>query len=503
MSRPVAPFSCLRVRFGGLKFSLLSFVLCAALFVGGFAAPPQTGLAPLALHPENPHYFSWDGRPTVLITSGEHYGAVINLDFDYRTYLDTLAADGLNYTRIFSGAYVEPQGAFKIERNTLAPSDGRFISPWPRSAPSGDPSGRPRFDLSRWNDAYFDRLTSFIAEAARRRIVVELTLFCPMYEEVQWSLSPMNTANNINRIGTVARNEAYTLDRDLTLLTAQEALTRKLVTEVNAFPNVFFEIINEPYFGGVTMAWQHRIADLIVETERALPVKHLIAQNIANKTASIVAPHPAVSIFNFHYATPPDAIATNYALNTVIGDDETGFRGVDDEVYRTEGWEFIVAGGGLYNNLDYSFAVGYENGTFAYPATQPGGGSRALRRQLKILRDFIQGFDLPRMVPDSSLISGGVPSGGAARALVDRERAMAIYLLKRRPSSKGADVAASTDTAASAALRVNLSAGQWRAEWIAPITGAVVGTADVAGGGVREIVPPAYQTDIALRLRRQ
>jgi hypothetical protein len=59
----------------------------------------------IRLHPDNPHYFLWRGRPTVLITSGEHYGAVINLDFDYRRYLDTLAAGGLNYTRVFSGAY--------------------------------------------------------------------------------------------------------------------------------------------------------------------------------------------------------------------------------------------------------------------------------------------------------------------------------------------------------------------------------------------------------------
>src|SRR5688572_16968424 len=64
---------------------------------------------PIALHPANPHYFEWRGRPTILITSGEHYGAVMNLDFDYRKYLDTLAADGMNYTRVFSGAYVEPQ----------------------------------------------------------------------------------------------------------------------------------------------------------------------------------------------------------------------------------------------------------------------------------------------------------------------------------------------------------------------------------------------------------
>src|SRR5688572_11794393 len=76
-------------------------------------------ITPIALHPDNPHYFIYKERPTVLITSGEHYGAVLNLDFDYATYLETLASDGLNLTRVFTGAYVEPVGAFKIEQNTL------------------------------------------------------------------------------------------------------------------------------------------------------------------------------------------------------------------------------------------------------------------------------------------------------------------------------------------------------------------------------------------------
>src|SRR5690349_18290023 len=74
----------------------------------------------LQLHPENPHYFTWHNQPTVLITSGEHYGAVLNLEFDNVKYLDTLAADKLNLTRTFTGgAYYEPQGAFNIARNTL------------------------------------------------------------------------------------------------------------------------------------------------------------------------------------------------------------------------------------------------------------------------------------------------------------------------------------------------------------------------------------------------
>src|SRR5438093_13193566 len=80
---------------------------------------------PLALHPDNPHYFLFRGKPTVLITSGEHYGAVLNQDFDYTKYLNTLARDRLNGTRTWAGAYCEPPTAFSISSNTLAPVPGR------------------------------------------------------------------------------------------------------------------------------------------------------------------------------------------------------------------------------------------------------------------------------------------------------------------------------------------------------------------------------------------
>jgi hypothetical protein len=492
------------------RLAVLALVLAAQFVAASAVHQAQVvPVVPIALNPDNPHYFQWRGRPTILITSAEHYGAVMNLDFDYRKYLDTLAADGMNYTRVFSGAYVEPEGAFKIARNTLAPRPGRYLAPWPRPrqpAPSsaegpGHPDGGHKFDLSRWDDAYFARLKDFVAHAAARNVIVELTLFCPMYEEVQWSLSPMNAANNVNGAGKVGRNEVYTLDKDPALLAVQEALTRKLVTELNSFPNLFFEIANEPYFGGITMAWQHRIADVIAATERALPAKHLIAQNIANKSAKIADPHPAVSIFNFHYATPPDTVAMNYALNKVIGDDETGFKGVSDDVYRMEGWDFVIAGGGLYNNLDYSFTAGYEDGTFQYPPSQPGGGSRALRRQLKILSDFINGFDFIRMAPDNAVIKGGAPSGGSARALVEPGKAMAVYLRKKAAAGGPANATPVPAEPEASALQIDLPDGQWRAEWLDPMTGAVVRVVDLQGG-VRALPAPDYAVDIALRLRK-
>ena len=326
----------------------------------------------LSLHPENPHYFLFHGKPTAVITSGEHYGAVLNLDFDYLTYLHTLKHDGLNGTRTWSGAYCEPPDAFSIASNTLAPVFGRLICPWARSEQPGYSNGGNKFDLNQWDPAYFKRLKDFIRQAGKRGIIVELNLFCPFYEESMWRLSPMNSANNINGLGSVPRTDVYTLDKNGGLLAIQEALVRKLVTELNGFDNLYYEICNEPYFGGVTLEWQRHIADVVTETEFSLGVRHLISQNIANDRAVVKNPHPQVSIFNFHYATPPETVGMNNALNRVIGDNETGFRGTNDAPYRMEAWDFIAAGGGLFNNLDYSFATRHENGTYVFPNTQPG-----------------------------------------------------------------------------------------------------------------------------------
>ena len=201
----------------------------------------------------------------------------------------------MNYTRIFSGAYVEPQGAFNIARNTLAPGPGRFIAPWPRSSQPGYANGGNKFDLTRWDDAYFARLKDFVAYAgasatssSSSRCSARCTRRC------SGALSPMNAANNVNGVGDGRRAARSTRSTSMAaLLAVQEALTRKLVAELNGFDNLFFEICNEPYFGGVTMAWQHRIADVIVDDRaRRCPAKHLIAQNIANNSAKIADPHP-------------------------------------------------------------------------------------------------------------------------------------------------------------------------------------------------------------------
>ena len=97
-------------------FLLLMYVLSAA------AGRAQGQSNPIALHPQNPHYFVYQGKAMALITSAEHCGAVLNLDFDYKKYLKTLADEGMNYTRIFTGTYYEIEGDFNIEKTLLPPN---------------------------------------------------------------------------------------------------------------------------------------------------------------------------------------------------------------------------------------------------------------------------------------------------------------------------------------------------------------------------------------------
>jgi hypothetical protein len=462
--------------------------------------------APIQLHPANPHYFEYHGAPTILITSAEHYGAVLNLDFDYVAYLDTLHRDGLNYTRLFTGVYLEREGSFGIQNNPLAPAAGRAITPWARSDRPGYANGGNKFDLDRWDPAYFQRLGDFVKQAAKRDIIVEVALFSSIYREAHWKYSPLHPDNNINGTQIEDWGKAHTLDNG-NLMAHQERMVRRIVRKLSAFDNVFFEIQNEPWSdqtvpglllnpsdpestkawyrqshlaSAASLAWQKKIASIIADEETRLSQKHLIAQNFCNYKFPLRDVDANVSIVNFHYAWP-EAVTWNYGWDRVIGFDESGFSGREDLAYRKQAWHFILSGGGLFNNLDYSFAVGHEDGTCQGKA--PGGGSAPLRMQLKVLKDFIERFDFVRLRPDSSVVRKS--PGVVTRVLSEPGRQYAIYV----------------DGAPPCTLSLALPKGTFQAMWINTLTGAAEKTQRISSeDGLVEITSPPYADDIALRI---
>lgn len=458
---------------------------------------------PIRLDSGNPHYFRFEGKTVALITSGEHYGAVLNGAFDYHRYVDALASDKLNYTRLFGGAYIEvPARSFGILRNDLAPPRSSLLTPWE------DHGGK--FDLAHWNPHYFERLHDFLVVTSRRGIAVELTFFSSEYSDEQWDVSPFNPKNNVNGTNAIDWKLLHTLQNG-NIRGFQEIYVRKLVREVNGFDNVIFELQNEPWsdrpavvnvvnpylappgrdkFPNVrevadrrSVDFQMEVARWITTEEASLPNRHLIAQNYTNFGLPVRDLDPRVSLVNFHYAYPEAAIE-NYGLGKAVSYDETGFLGREDASYRRQAWNFLLSGGGAFDALDYSFSVGHEDGDDTAP-NGPGGGSPTFHHQLRILSDFLNTPSLPSLKLDRTSVQHA--SGVMARVLSNPGSEYKIYLDGRGPST----------------LSLNLPSGDYSAEWINPETGAVERQETIhSAGGASELRSPDFAEGIALRIHR-
>ena len=496
--------------------SRIRISVAVAALISALASIPRAAELPLQLHPGNPHYFVYKGRPTVLITSGEHYGAVLNLAFDYVAYLDELKRNGFNLTRTFTGTYRE-EGTSGHGRSPLSPGRGpsAFIAPWAWSPSEGGFEGR-KFDLDRWNSAYFDRLKAFCRAAEVRGVIVELVIFSRMYDNQRWRSSPMHSDNN--QQGESWRSVPF--DRFLTsdsreLLARQKAVVRKIVTELRDEPNVYFEIANEPAqrrlqseYAAATHAWHEAVAAEIVAAESALPPerRHLIAYNTDYAESEGVGPLPgSVAVVNFHYLNRLKPMLAAYELNKPLGYDET--RWVAHERYpeylntmppesgRLEAWEFLVGGGAVYSNLNHAYQV--DNPAGRRPE------SAKFKGYLRSLKKFVEGFDFPRMRQDRTLIASGIDSAEShVSAISEPGKQYAVYVhhsgygIQRRwykPDERPRRTS----------LSLALLGGAYEIEWIRPADLQVLGTERIQhAGGVVALKPsPEYVSDVALRIR--
>jgi hypothetical protein len=429
----------------------------------------------------NPHYVEIDGRPTLLVGSGEHYGALLNADFDYPTYFEILGKLGLNQVRVFSGTYREGPGHFLIESNTLAPEPGRFISPWKETS-------RGAFDLATPNPVWSRRLADLLSHAATNNVIVELVLFCFWYSDDHWGLSPMHPTNNTGGLGPTNREVVFSLTEN-ELLPIQEEFVRRTVREVNGFDNVYFEICNEPYSrhdSTAYMEWQHHMVELIAATESELPKRHLIALNYQNRTLVIPEVHPEVSILNFHYALP-EAVLANAHFQRPIGDDETGFSGQTPEPYRREAWRFLLSGGGIFSHLDYSFTCEHPDGSATIEGKTPGYGGADLREQLAFLRRFLETNGVYHLRPANEIFAG-VDIEFVGRAVCDPGRLYLVYL---------------PDIPRSREIALHLPFGRYAVSWINPMRCTEEGHEEIEVTSKRHALEiPDRSGDAAVRVER-
>lgn len=131
--------------------------------------------------PENPRYWSFEGKPVLLAGASDDDNLFQWPAKELTDQLDRLQEAGGN-----------------LVRNTMSDRRDKGFEIYPyREIASG------KYDLDQWNPEYWQRFEYFLAETAKRKIIVQIELwdrfdFSDHGEIKHWSAHPFNPANNIN-----------------------------------------------------------------------------------------------------------------------------------------------------------------------------------------------------------------------------------------------------------------------------------------------------------------
>jgi hypothetical protein len=243
---------------------------------------------PLKASP-NPNYFAdANGTPVVLCGSqtwntfqdwGSN-GSVRLLDFD--AFVRFLQAHGHNFTLLWSTEL--PKFSSLPTTETAPPEFTVSPHPWLRTGPGQATDGELKFDLTRFNQAYFDRLRTRVSALHRAGIYCGVYLFSGEFLLRFRSSSdgyPFSSPNNVNgaddgyRGGSAASAVvALTLTATNRITDFQDAYVKKVVDTLNDLPNVLW-IVSEEAPANSTWWNNHLIAHLR-DYERGKPYQHPI-----------------------------------------------------------------------------------------------------------------------------------------------------------------------------------------------------------------------------------
>ncbi len=372
------------------------------------AGRAKSAPGPLKVCRRNPRYFA-DATGRAVYLCGSHvWNNLVDMGpgyppppFDFAAYLDFLDRYGHNFIRLWTWENftwdTSANGSWgKPKPHTVAPH------PWARTGPGEARDGRPKFDLTRFDDDYFRRLRRRVIEAGNRGIYVSVMLFegwAMQRMKDAWLSHPFHPANNINGIdGDRNRDgrglEVHTLGRP-EITSIQEAYVRKVIETVGDLDNLLYEISNENH--PASTKWQYHMIRFIKKQESGRAKQHPVGmtfqfrggrnQTLFDSPADWISPNPEGG-----YRTDPPA---NDGRKVIITDTDHlwGIGGTADWV-----WKSFTRG------LNPIFMDPYDGTVLAGrfdPQWEP------VRVGMGVTRKLASQSDMTAMVPRGDLASTG------------------------------------------------------------------------------------------------
>jgi CubicO group peptidase (beta-lactamase class C family) len=278
-----------------LKVGVLP-VLCLPLIAAEDApALSQSRMGPLAVDSQNPRYFQNTATGAAVYLTGSHTWAnLVDIGpsdpppaFNFDEYVAWMAGLNHNFMRMWTWELVswDTKANGEGKRHTAAPQ------PYARTGPGTALDGKPKFDLTQFNPAYFDRLAKRIALARARGIYVSVMLFEGwglQFSPGAWQGHPFHPRNNINGIDGDTNKDGKGVEihelGNPAVTAIQEAYVRKVIDTVNGFDNVLYEISNENH--PPSTEWQYHMIRFIKAYERTKPQQHPVGMTFQYKGGS-------------------------------------------------------------------------------------------------------------------------------------------------------------------------------------------------------------------------
>ena len=352
---------------------------------------PAPAAGALSILKSNPHYFEDpQGRPIILI--GDYtWGAFSDLDYDYRAFLDSQKARGLNQCRlwIWWGAEQFPEETKYVGRS--------HIEPYLRPGPGTASDGKPKYDLTRFNEKFFDRLRDLCSAARERGIFLQLITFDAwmLKHEHLWKLHAYHRDNNVNGVDGDPNGTGKGIDGKAGFCSMgnpksmefQKAYIRKLVDAVNEFENVYFEIANENYY---SREWELHLCDFIHEYEKGKSRRHLtMPRDLPSHSDVVQKWDPAI--------VHRDILKKRELRQPLLFDTDWTINQKDDEVRRAT-WSAVLSGGHF----------SYMDDSLEQFRLVPNQDKRAeLHRQIDHLAAFVKQIKPWQMEPDKAVVKSG------------------------------------------------------------------------------------------------
>ncbi len=285
-----------------MKNRLLAVVAAALACAQAVTAQPKPAVGPLRVVASNPHWFVDPSGKAVLLAGSHTWqslqdngllipGAAVNPPptFDYDGYLNLLVSHNHNFFRLWRWETTK-----WTDRYTGGDAKYCRPHPWLRTGPGAANDGEPKFDLTRFDPAYFDRLRSRVTAARDRGIYVSIMLFEGWENQFTdgWRNHPFHRDNNTNDIEADRDGDSYGLEYNTIdsspmgrrVQELQQAYVRKVVDTVNDLDNVLYEIANEAFVGSTE--WQYAMIRFVKDYESRLPKQHPVGMTFQYKGGS-------------------------------------------------------------------------------------------------------------------------------------------------------------------------------------------------------------------------